>query len=69
MTGHRPFSELRDELLRAPGAAERLAEERRLLDEDIARSEPDVGPPETDVPVTERSGREAAPPAPGSTRG
>ena len=68
MTGHRPFSELRDELLRAPGAAERIAEERRLLDEEMARSEAGDRSPEADAPATDRSGREAAPPAPGSTR-
>jgi hypothetical protein len=69
MTGHKPFDELRDELLRAPGAAEQIVEERGLLEEQLARSKARDGAPTADVPPAGRSPHEAAPPARPNTRG
>jgi hypothetical protein len=69
MTGHRPFSDLRNELLGAPGAAELIAEQRRLLEEEIARYEGGDESPEIEVPTTDGLPREVEPPARGTTSG
>lgn len=45
MTGHRPFRELRDELMSAPGAEEREASARKRLEEELC----DAAEPPSDL--------------------
>jgi hypothetical protein len=55
MVGHRRFDELKDALLRVPGAAERIAAQRRTAEEQIHRHEADGGAPSPDAAANDGS--------------